>query len=126
MRQSPCLVFAALLGLAPLAYGAGGGGVSPSEFTRHQSEQALGLKREQALRARPSASQSPADARRERRRLGGERFRQRLLLDQQRRWVASERAKTHSVSRPLPSRGKIFQRLRTEQASERFSRKLTR
>ena len=126
MRQLLGLVLIALIGFAPLVRGGGGGGLSASEFNRYRSEQALGLKREQALRAAPSAARSAAEAGRAQPRLGAAHFRQRLLLDRQRRWVASERAKRRPLSSPLSSRGKSFQRLRREEQGERFSRKLSR
>ncbi len=119
-------VSAAVSCAAPSVYAEGGEGVSPGEFNRYQNEQELGLELEQALQAKPGEKQPPEEELSERRRLEDERFRQRLLLEQQRRWLATERAKARPLPEPGTSKGITLQRLQREQSSERLRRKLTR
>lgn len=114
----------AILCSTPLAYGAGDGGVSPSEFQRYQSQQELELEREQALRADRSAPRSPEETRRQRRRFESERIWQRQLLERQRRRAAAERVRLRPTRRAGSSRGIVLQRLRREQASEQLRRQL--
>jgi hypothetical protein len=110
----------------PLAHGDGRSGISPSEFQRYRSQQEFELEREQALRSRLNAPQSIEEAERQRGQFERERSRQDLLLERQRRRLASEGAESPSVPRLEASQGITLQRLQREQASERLSRKLTR
>lgn len=122
------LLAAAACSLAPLVCAAeeSAAGVFPSEFERYQAERVLELKQEQAARGAPVTPPSAQEERRESRRLSAERFQQRLLLDRQRRGVASERAKPPLPAGPASTRGQIRQRLRTEQAGERLRRERAR
>lgn len=120
------IVSAASLIFAPPAFAAGDGAVSPAEFRRYERGQALELEREQALHADANAPESPEAARRQRRQFEAERIRQRSLLERQRRSVLVEQFRSRSSPRPGASRGLMHQRLRIEQGSEEFSRKVLR
>lgn len=120
------LSFTASLSATAPVFGADQGGFSAGEFARYRNQQTLELEWEQAARAPSRATQSPEDARSQRRGLEAERRHQRQLLELQRKKVQVERVKRRPMPRPEVSRVITLQRLGRAQASERLSRKLLR